>query len=200
MTKYNEDVLQDLSSRSYAIINYPITTNLTFFKVDGNSFLRKLGLTKFRLYSDAKFIDSNNIEKTVYDKYNEQVSEEALNFDGLTIGIYYLEEIKAPSGYQLLLNPIKIEVKEKLGINGERTGVAEVVLQPNDAQYIERIDLNGDGQVNDLVVKNYTRPVLPRTGNFDLLYLLLFGMMMIFIGSYGYLYYAKKYSKEGGSS
>lgn len=89
----------------------------------------KLAGAEFVLYKEVKAEGSETATKHYYkwndtDKKVEWVTDKtqatvkttdekgAASFDGIADGTYYLEEIKAPEGYNMLANPVKVEINE----------------------------------------------------------------------------------------
>lgn len=82
--------------------------NLRITKKNDNS--KVLENAEFSLYSDMEC--TKEIEKGKTDKNGQ------LNFDRISVGDFYLKETKAPAGYRLLEDPIKISLKN---VNGKFT-------------------------------------------------------------------------------
>ena len=82
--------------------------NLRITKKNDNS--KVLENAEFSLYSDMEC--TKEIEKGKTDKNGQ------LNFDRISVGDFYLKETKAPDGYRLLKDPIKISLKN---VNGKFT-------------------------------------------------------------------------------
>ena len=82
--------------------------NLRITKKNDNS--KVLENAEFSLYSDKEC--TKEIEKGKTDKNGQ------LNFDRISVGDFYLKETKAPAGYRLLEDPIKISLKN---VNGKFT-------------------------------------------------------------------------------
>lgn len=98
-----------------------------------------------------------------------------LDFTGLDAGTYYLKEVKAPSGYSLLMNPIKVEIipSSTTGEHGEEVindgsftvEVNDTAISAGSTQGVSRI-LTTAGQERTIVVAaaNHVGFSLPMTG------------------------------------
>lgn len=74
--------------------------------------VQKLAGAQFALYKEAP-VGSSAAQMLAQEPFRQaQVTDEngLLDFTGLDAGTYYLKEVKAPSGYSLMMNPIKIEI------------------------------------------------------------------------------------------
>ena len=77
-----------------------------------------------------------------------------IQINGLAKGTYYLKEIKAPKGYNLLKNPIKVTI-------------TPVVDTTTNKITSEKITVEKDGKTEDVTevkVENNTGSLLPSTG------------------------------------
>lgn len=101
-----------------------------------------------------------------------------LTFDKLDEGVYYLKETKAPNGYTLLANPIKVEITAV-----EKDGVAtgEFTLKINDEEvkaesgnYTSYIDVTNGTAV--VAVENHKGFSLPATGGAGIALFLIVGV------------------------
>lgn len=80
---------------------------------------------------------------------------------GLDAGTYYLEETKAPAGYNLLTAPIKIEIEATITDTEDEQSLDKLTISINDGAA-------ADGNVNDgtvdATVENNAGSTLPETG------------------------------------
>ncbi len=108
--------------------------------------------------------------------------EGAFTVKGLPTGIYYLTETKAPKGYELLEEPVRIEVVPEYAQIGngvrEVTGLAvrceggEVCQNTTDRwDYVE------------IKVENAYGTVLPATGGMGTAVYYMFGMVVLFVAA-----------------
>ena len=127
--------------------NKPQTKTYTFgipvFKYTGTN--KPLAGAEFKLYTDSNCNDEstalkfslNNKKKYRYDSTKGKTVLTSLettgriDIEGLKEGIYYLKETKAPKGYNLLKDPVKIKIDSagKIYVNDsltENTGNVEV--------------------------------------------------------------------------
>lgn len=94
---------------------------------DENDVKKTLANAQFNLYKDSVDNEENKLKFT-YDPANEYYrltksesgdstmtsnGTKAFTITGLEAGTYYLKEIKAPNGYNILTSPIKFEIKQK---------------------------------------------------------------------------------------
>ena len=68
-----------------------------------------------------------------------------LDIDGLDLGTYYLLETKAPDGYNLLADPIKIEIKDEAGAGADAPVVKIPVEHVENSSGIELPSTGGMG-------------------------------------------------------
>lgn len=150
-----------------------------------------LGGAEFALYSDAACTTPNLIrDKITTDKYGMAA------FEKLAAGIYYLKETKAPEGFKLLSNPIKIEIiADRDAYTNELTG--GFVLKVNDKEvehtsgkYVATINQETDlrtgsfgteydatNGISTIAVENKKGFTLPETGGAGIAIFLVIGIV-----------------------
>lgn len=156
--------------------NHSTTTTYTFgipvLKYTGDV-SKPLAGAKFKLYTNSncneestalKFNLNNNNNKYRYDSTNGKTVLTSLettgriDIEGLEAGTYYLKEIEAPKGYNLLKNPvtIKIDSEGKIFVNNSTTE-----------------------NTGDVKVENKTGTVLPSTGGMGTTMIYLIGGVLV---------------------
>ena len=125
--------------------------NLRITKKNDNS--KVLENAEFSLYSDKEC--TKEIEKGKTDKNGQ------LNFDRISVGDFYLKETKAPAGYRLLEDPIKISLKN---VNGKFTFfVNDKEIKDDDKN--NSLTLENGLYTGNLTVINSRGSILPATGS-----------------------------------
>ena len=125
--------------------------NLRITKKNDNS--KVLENAEFSLYSDMEC--TKEIEKGKTDKNGQ------LNFDRISVGDFYLKETKAPAGYRLLEDPIKISLKN---VNGKFTFfVNDKEIKEDDKN--NSLTLENGLYTGNLTVINSRGSILPATGS-----------------------------------
>ena len=125
--------------------------NLRITKKNDNS--KVLENAEFSLYSDKEC--TKEIEKGKTDKNGQ------LNFDRISVGDFYLKETKAPAGYRLLEDPIKISLKN---VNGKFTFfVNDKEIKGDDKN--NSLTLENGLYTGNLTVINSRGSILPATGS-----------------------------------
>ena len=125
--------------------------NLRITKKNDNS--KVLENAEFSLYSDKEC--TKEIEKGKTDKNGQ------LNFDRISVGDFYLKETKAPDGYRLLKDPIKISLKN---VNGKFTFfVNDKEIKEDDKN--SSLTLENGLYTGNLTVINSRGSILPATGS-----------------------------------
>ena len=125
--------------------------NLRITKKNDNS--KVLENAEFSLYSDMEC--TKEIEKGKTDKNGQ------LNFDRISVGDFYLKETKAPAGYRLLEDPIKISLKN---VNGKFSFfVNDKEIKEDDKN--NSLTLENGLYTGNLTVINSRGSILPATGS-----------------------------------
>ena len=125
--------------------------NLRITKKNDNS--KVLENAEFSLYSDKEC--TKEIEKGKTDKNGQ------LNFDRISVGDFYLKETKAPAGYRLLEDSIKISLKN---VNGKFTFfVNDKEIKGDDKN--NSLTLENGLYTGNLTVINSRGSILPVTGS-----------------------------------
>ena len=125
--------------------------NLRITKKNDNS--KVLENAEFSLYSDMEC--TKEIEKGKTDKNGQ------LNFDRISVGDFYLKETKAPAGYRLMEDPIKISLKN---VNGKFTFfVNDKEIKDDDKN--NSLTLENGLYTGNLTVINSRGSILPATGS-----------------------------------
>ena len=125
---------------------------------------------EFTLYSDKECTQEITKGST-----NE---EGKVNFDKITVGEYYLKETKAPDGYRMLENAIKVSLKN---VDGKFTFfINDEAIKENDDNNSLTIE-NGLYTANMTVV-NQRGSLLPATGSTATLILVSAGTFMCLYG------------------
>ncbi|MFR8146761.1 MAG: SpaA isopeptide-forming pilin-related protein [Clostridia bacterium] len=125
--------------------------NIRITKKNDNS--KVLENAEFSLYSDMEC--TKEIEKGKTDKNGQ------LNFDRISVGDFYLKETKAPAGYRLLEDPIKISLKN---VNGKFTFfVNDKEIKEDDKN--NSLTLENGLYTGNLTVINSRGSILPATGS-----------------------------------
>lgn len=159
-----------VSSESAPSTTTTYTFGIPVFKYTGTN--TALAGAKFKLYTDAQCKDENvvNVKMngtdyivgTSDESKNVMTSPETtgkFNINGLKAGIYYLKEIEAPKGYNLLANAIKVEITNDGKVQVEKNGALTDVPQVD--------------------VENKTGTVLPSTGGAGTTMIYLVGAVLV---------------------
>ena len=156
--------------------NEPETTTKTF----GIPVLKYTGIektplagAKFKLYTDSNCNDEstalkfslNNNNKYRYDSTNGKTVLTSLettgriDIEGLEAGTYYLKEIEAPKGYNLLANAVEVQITQ-------------------DGKVMVKKGANLE-EVTEVEVENKTGKVLPSTGGAGTTMIYLVGAVLV---------------------
>lgn len=123
----------------------------------------------FELYTDEAMTEENKVGE------GTTANGGILDFELIDAGTYYLKETKAPAGYTLLTNPIKVEITADSPLDG--TFSLKVDGQPVTAasgSYVSRVDeTNG---VAVIAVENYKGFTLPATGGMGIALFVIIGI------------------------
>jgi fimbrial isopeptide formation D2 family protein/LPXTG-motif cell wall-anchored protein len=104
----------------------------------------------------------------------------AASFNGIAAGTYYLEEVKAPDGFNPLKEPIEIKITETTyDATGTATaGKLTIVTTENDG--VEAGDITLDNtNTGKMTVTNFTGTELPETGGIGTTIFYLLGAILV---------------------
>lgn len=190
---------------SNKIINDKVTSYTWGFgvkKVDADDITKDLAGAEF----SVKDVNGNVLGKYTYDVNGNvillngnRVTDEngVVTFTGLEEGDYFITEEKAPNGYSLLKEPVKVTITAQKDNNGDYTGEATIaVTNGNKAgSIVNNISMKDGNILFNVQIKNYSGISLPGTGGlgtdgFIKLGLALLGVVVV-LGS-GYVVLDKK--------
>lgn len=171
-------------------------------KVDAEDITKDLAGAEFSV-KDAK---GNIVGKYTYDKNGSVIllngngvtdANGVVTFTGLEEGDYFITEEKAPKGYSLLKEPVKVTITAQKGNNGEYTGQASIaVTNGNEASSIVNDITMKDGNVLfNVQIKNYAGISLPGTGGLGTDGFIKIGLALlgvVFVLSTGYVVLDRK--------
>lgn len=118
---------------------------------DENDVKKTLANAQFNLYKDSVDNEENKLKFT-YDPVNEYYrltksesgdstmtsnGTKAFTITGLEAGTYYLKEIKAPNGYNILTSPIEFEIKQK------DDGKQQILMDNKEVKTVEVLNNKG---------------------------------------------------------
>lgn len=114
-------------------------------------------------------------------------------FEGLGAGDYWIKETKAPDGYTLLKNPIKLHVDVKLPDkieSGEETATYTFTVDGNGASIKEQNGTEGSVTIDIKDAKGFT---LPKTGGMGT-YLFTIGGVAVMLAAAGVFFVSRRKS------
>ena len=156
--------------------NHSTTTTYTFeipvYKYTGTDENKQdLAGAKFKLYTNNDFTEANEVKVTevgtnyfvgsTYSNKNVMTSPQSGRFEikGLKAGTYYLKEIEAPKGYNLLANAVEIQITQDGKVNVKK-------------------GTNFD-EVTEVGVQNNSGTLLPSTGGAGTTMIYLVGALLV---------------------
>lgn len=133
---------------------------------------KALAGAKFQLYKDS--VKEGNEIGTV----QTTEADGTISFEKMDEGTYYLVETKAPNGYTLLANPIKVEIIAEKDKEGNATG--KFTLQINGKEVTEGTNVYISHKVEDtglsyVAVENHKGFNIPMTGGMGIALFLAVG-------------------------
>ena len=160
------------------------SVNIDIIKEDANDTAKKLAGAEFVLYEERKTAESETPVKYYYrwnstDKKVEWVTDKAqatvktttdnglASFDGLdmneneTTAVYYLEETKAPSGYNPPSRPFTVTVTK---VTDETTKAVSFSAAVNDGTGAKNAAVTNTSNSVQAVILNASGSILPGTG------------------------------------
>lgn len=153
-----------------AVKVYTFDMKVMKFTEEGGS--KALAGAEFQLYKDS--VKEGNKIGTVQTTNKDGT----ISFEKMDEGTYYLVETKAPNGYTLLANPIKVEIIAGKDIEGNATG--KFTLKINDKEVTEGADAYISHKVENtglsyVAVENHKGFNIPMTGGMGIALFLAVG-------------------------
>lgn len=159
---------------SNKIINDKVTSYTWGFgvkKVDADDITKDLAGAEF----SVKDVNGNVLGKYNYDVNGNVIplngngitdENGVVTFTGLEEGDYFITEEKAPNGYSLLKEPVKVTITAQKDSNGDYTGQATIaVTNGNKAgSIVNNISMKDGNILFNVQIKNYSGISLPGTG------------------------------------
>lgn len=177
--KYNSRPGESADATPAEVWVYTFDIDVIKFATEKNDVKTGLSGAEFELYSDAACTAANKIGET-----KTTAEGGKLSFTKLDEGTYYLKEIKAPTGYTLLANPIEVEITAVKDGNDRPTGAITLkidgsAINATTGAYVSHVD-SGKAVV---AVENYPGFNLPQTGGAGIALFLLIGAAGIIVVS-----------------
>lgn len=152
----------------------PPEVHVYSFNIQIEKFTKEAGMSsgsplqgaEFELYADADLTEQIGQTSTT-------TAQGLINFELLDAGTYYLKETKAPAGYTLLADPIKVEIIA--GDAGAFTlKVNDQEINATSGTYVSRIDAAGGTAI--IAVENHKGFTLPATGGMGIALFVIIGI------------------------
>ena len=140
-----------------------------------------LQVEKFTEEDGTKALEGATFELYADDQMTNKIGEGTTNGEGslafelLDEGTYYLKETKAPAGYTLLADPIKVEITAADPADGTFTlKVNGQDVDETSGTYVSRIDAENGTAI--IAVKNHKGFTLPTTGGMGIALFVIIGI------------------------
>lgn len=165
----NPDIQNSNKTISDKVTSY--TWGFGVKKVDSEDITKDLAGAEFAV----KDANKNIVGKYTYNESGNVVilqgngvtnANGVVTFTGLKEGDYFITEEKAPKGYSLLKEPVKVTITALKDNNGDYTGQATIaVTNGNEAgNIVNDITMNDGNVLFNVQIKNYAGISLPGTG------------------------------------
>ncbi|MGF7010633.1 fimbrial isopeptide formation D2 family protein/LPXTG-motif cell wall-anchored protein [Lachnospiraceae bacterium PF1-22] len=171
----NPQVLTDVGTLEDKVEVYSFEIAIEkFAKVNGSNSL--IDTAKFELYSDAAC--TTKVFNATY-----STVDGVLTFPSIKEGTYYIKEVEAPTGYKLLVNPIKVVLTATKTANALDGGFTVTVdgtaVSAGTTAYVSRIDTAVSTGKTIVAVQNTKGFTLPATGGMGIAIFTLIGFAAI---------------------
>lgn len=175
------------------VLVFTYTLNVT--KVDGQDSNKQLKDAEFVLMNsakdkvakvqDGKLVEwtanadiSKNQDETYPNEYTLKSAENgSFSVIGLDAGTYYLKETKAPSGYNKLSAPVKVEISATLDGGEDSPALTALKIKVDDAK--EAADGDTSKGTVDMTVGNNSGSTLPETGGMGTTIFYVLGAILV---------------------
>lgn len=164
--------------------NKPQTKTYTFdipvLKYTGNVNTPLPG-AKFKLYTDSKYNNDDTALKFTFNgtkyRYDEtsakteltSLTDGTIDIEGIKAGTYYLKEVEAPKGYNLLKNPITVTITPVVDTTTNKiTGKTITVVKDGETKTVKKVE-----------VENNKGSLLPQTGGMGTTLIYLVGGALV---------------------
>lgn len=159
-------------------LNDKVTTYTWGFgvkKVDAKDDTKDLVGAEFKITDSADINTGNVLGKYTYNAAGEVVilsgnlttnSKGEVAVTGLKDGDYFIHEVKAPAGYSLLKQPVKVTITAPKDAGNNYTGAATIaVTNGNEAgSIVSPVTMKDNNVLFNVQIKNYSGISLPTTG------------------------------------
>lgn len=180
LSSYSDAVSYDADKtdeNKFTITNvYSPKTNIKITKVDASDEKVKLNDVEFKLEkltaasgTDSNFVVDNKFDPIIVTTSGAEDAAGIAEFRNLPDGTYRLTETKAKEGYSLLKDPITIII--------DRTGTTSV----DNENYTFGTDEDTKNTIS-LQISNRRKFLLPKTGGYGAMLLILCGMALVTLG------------------
>jgi len=108
---------------------------------------------------------------------------------GIDAGTYYLEEVKAPDGYNLLTDPLEVIISSTIEKVGDVYEITVLTIEVDGGAAEDGVIATG---IVSMSVENNTGPKFPGTGGMGRTIILISGALIIGLCTLAFVVYKKK--------
>lgn len=159
----------------YTITNTKVEANIVLEKVNKNQPSDLLKGAEFELYFGEKFEGAAIYKDRIQDADVSGTTDGKIEIGRLPVGIYWLKETKAPGGFMLLKDPIKITVSKNPGELTSADGVVSVDYQIEGWNSVLQVA----NKITTIKVPNTMIYSLPETGGTGIYWYMFSGILLM---------------------